>query len=151
MSFLPLLLCKFILSYFDVLPPSIPIVSVYIVFHFLFIRLYPSFQRVCLFLNCLESLRWVFFFSPIMVFYGLHMFLILDENFVATPWILQVCALELKHFVLHFGGTAILSIIAEKNKFNDLSRNVQFQTLIFINCLLYITGAIFKTFVILQV
>lgn len=104
MSFLPLLLCKFILSYFDVLPPSIPIVSVYIVFHFLFIRLYPSFQRVCLFLNCLESLRWVFFFSPIMVFYGLHMFLILDENFVATPWILQVCALELKHFVLHFGG-----------------------------------------------
>ena len=39
-----------------------------------------------------------------MVFYGLHMFLMLDGNFVATPWILQICALELKHFVLHFGS-----------------------------------------------
>ena len=131
MLFLPLLLCKFILSYFDILSPSIPIVSIYIVFHFLFIRLYPGFQRVCLFLNCLESLRWVSSFSLIMVFYGLHIFLMLDGNFVATPWILQVCALELKHFVLPFGSCFFTQRVENKifNKYLFTHRKNIFATI----------------------
>ena len=46
-------------------------------------------------------------------FYGLHMFLMLDGNFVATPWILQVCALELKQFVLPLVAAFLLRV---KNK-----------------------------------
>lgn len=73
MLLLSLLIFKFILSY--ILPPNTPMVSIYIIFHFLFIRLCPSFQRVYLFLSCLESLRWAFLFHQPHVFIA-YVFLI---------------------------------------------------------------------------
>lgn len=129
MLFLP---CYFLNLYFLILifcHPAFQWCLFILYFNFLFIRLYPSFQRVYLFLNFLESLRWVFSFSPAMFFYGL---LMIDRNFVAVPWILQVYALELKHLALHFGGLFFTKRVKNLilNKYFIMHRKNIFTTII---------------------
>lgn len=56
----------------------------------------------------------------------------IDKNFVAIPWILQVYALELKHLALHFGGLFFTKRVKNLilNKYFIMHRKNIFTTII---------------------